>query len=79
LDQWTDLGADGIQILGSEVRNNNWAGSIPVGGAGDLGSSQTKTIMDYVRVYAAIPEPATFILFGASACVLWRCCRHLDR
>jgi beta-glucanase (GH16 family) len=58
-------------ILSSEVRNNNWAGTIPVGGYGDLGSSQTKMIVDYVRVYDAVPEPTTCVLVGAGAGCLW--------
>lgn len=63
-------------IINSEVRNNNWAGTIPVGGYGDLGTSTTKMTVDYVRVYDAIPEPKTFVLVcvGAGGPWLWR--RH---
>jgi beta-glucanase (GH16 family) len=37
--------------LTSEVQNNSWAGHIPTGGYGSLASSQTKMIVDYVRVW----------------------------
>jgi beta-glucanase (GH16 family) len=37
--------------LSSEVQNNSWAGSVPAGGYGDLATSQTKMIVDYVRVW----------------------------
>jgi hypothetical protein len=38
-------------ILSSEVRDNNWAGDIPVGGYGNRASSTTKMNVDYVRSY----------------------------
>lgn len=44
-------------ILSSEVRDNNWAGDIPVGGYGDRASSTTKMNVDYVRSYTFIPTP----------------------
>jgi beta-glucanase (GH16 family) len=37
--------------LSSEVQNNSWAGRIPGGGYGSLAASQTKMIVDYVRVW----------------------------
>ncbi len=37
--------------LTSEVANNSWAGTIPIGGYGDLATSTTKMTIDYVRVY----------------------------
>jgi beta-glucanase (GH16 family) len=37
--------------LSSEVQNNSWAGSVPAGGYGSLATSQTKMIVDYVRVW----------------------------
>jgi beta-glucanase (GH16 family) len=37
--------------LTSEVQNNSWAGHIPTGGYGSLAASQTKMIVDYVRVW----------------------------
>lgn len=45
-------------ILSSEVKGG-WSGSVPSGGYGDLGVSQTRMVVDYVRVYQAVPEPAT--------------------
>ncbi len=45
-------------ILSSEVKGG-WSGSVPSGGYGDLGVSQTRMVVDYVRVYQALPEPTT--------------------
>ena len=42
-------------ILSSEVRDGNWAGSVPAGGYGSLASSVTNMQVDYVRVYAGLP------------------------
>lgn len=42
-------------ILSCEVQDNGWAGKIPVGGYGDLGKSQTRMTVDFVRFY----EPKT--------------------
>ena len=41
-------------ILSSEVDDTSttWAGTIPSGGYGNLGTSQTKLTVDYVRYYA---------------------------
>jgi hypothetical protein len=44
-------------ILSSEVRNNNWAGSIPAGGYGNRTNSTTKMNVDYARAYIAVPQP----------------------
>jgi beta-glucanase (GH16 family) len=45
-------------ILSSEVREANWAGSIPSGGYGDRTTSVTRMNVDYVRAYSAsIPPP----------------------
>jgi hypothetical protein len=44
-------------ILSSEVRDNHWAGTIPVGGYGSRASSTTKMNVDYVRSYTFIPSP----------------------
>ncbi len=63
-------------ILSSEVRSNNWAGTFPVGGYGDLGSSTTKMTVDYVRVYEAVPEPTTLWLLGLGVGGLWLWRRH---
>jgi beta-glucanase (GH16 family) len=43
-------------ILSSEVRDNGWAGTIPVGGYGNRVVSTTRMEVDYVRSYA--PSPA---------------------
>ncbi|MDB6029164.1 MAG: hypothetical protein JWM68_5387 [Verrucomicrobiales bacterium] len=45
-------------ILSSEVRDNNWAGTIPVGGYGNRASSTTKMNVDYVRSYTFSPISA---------------------
>ena len=44
-------------ILSSEVRDNHWAGDIPVGGYGNRTNSTTKMNVDYVRSYTFIPSP----------------------
>ena len=46
-------------ILSSEVRNNHWAGTIPVGGYGSRANSITKMNVDYVRSYkfSSIAKP----------------------
>ncbi len=44
-------------ILSSEVRDDNWAGTIPVGGYGNRTNSTTKMNVDYVRSYIAVPQP----------------------
>ncbi|MEO5804458.1 MAG: glycoside hydrolase family 16 protein [Verrucomicrobiota bacterium] len=44
-------------ILSSEVRDNGWAGVIPVGGYGSRASSSTKMNVDYVRSYTFSPVP----------------------
>jgi beta-glucanase (GH16 family) len=57
-------------ILSSEVRNANWAGTIPSGGYGDQSTSTTNMTVDYVRVYT-VPEPAAAffpILVAAAWC-----------
>ncbi len=38
-------------ILGSEVKNDAWAGRIPVEGYGSRETSRTKLVADYVRFY----------------------------
>jgi beta-glucanase (GH16 family) len=42
-------------ILSSEVRNGDWAGTVPVGGYGNRASSTTKMNVDYVRSYTFSP------------------------
>ena len=39
-------------ILSSEIKDGGWAGKIPANGYGDLDSSKTKMIVDYVRYYS---------------------------
>jgi beta-glucanase (GH16 family) len=39
-------------ILSTEVEDKGWAGTIPAGGYGDLATSKTRMIVDYVRYYA---------------------------
>lgn len=38
-------------ILSAEVKDNSWSGQIPAGGYGSLENTNTKMIVDYVRVY----------------------------
>lgn len=52
-------------ILSSEVRDANWAGTLPTGGYGSLGSSTTNVQVDYVHVYSAVPEPAAIGVIAA--------------
>lgn len=46
-------------ILSCEVRNDHWAGNIPVGGYGSRASSSTKLNVDYVRSYTFAPVTPT--------------------
>ena len=46
-------------ILSSEVESNALAGTIPAGGYGSLAASTTKMTVDYVRVYAPVPESSS--------------------
>jgi hypothetical protein len=39
-------------ILSSEVKDKDWAGTIPPGGFGRRASSRTRMLVDYVRYYA---------------------------
>lgn len=39
-------------ILSSEIKDNDWAGRVPEGGYGDLSSSKTRMVVDYVRYYS---------------------------
>lgn len=48
-------------ILSSEVRDASWAGNIPAGGYGELGTSTNVMQVDYVRAYV-LPEPNTAAL-----------------
>jgi beta-glucanase (GH16 family) len=59
-------------ILSSEVRDANWAGTLPVGGYGSLGSSTTNVQVDYVHVYEAVPEPAVIGVTGAMLALVLR-------
>jgi hypothetical protein len=54
-------------ILSSEVRDANWAGTVPASGYGSLATSTTNVQVDYVRAYTAVPEPAglTLMMLGA--------------
>jgi hypothetical protein len=62
-------------ILSSEVREAGWAGHIPVDGYGSLANSSTNMQVDYVHVYAAVPEPAA--VFVALLCAVPTClCRR---
>ncbi len=56
-----------FMILSSEVDNGSWAGDIPAGGYGSLGTSTTKMTVDYVRYYA--PTNTRFWTGASSA--LW--------
>jgi len=38
-------------VLSAEVKDNSWSGQIPAGGYGSLENTNTKMIVDYVRVY----------------------------
>jgi beta-glucanase (GH16 family) len=66
-------------ILSSEVSDGSWAGNIPTAGFGSLATSSTKMTVDYVCVYAAVPEPGAFVLLatgllGGIVYVCFRCC-----
>jgi beta-glucanase (GH16 family) len=60
-------------ILSSEVRDANWAGTMPASGYGTLATSSTNVQVDYVRAYAAVPEPTgVAIVAGAAGMALAR-------
>jgi beta-glucanase (GH16 family) len=59
-------------ILSSEVRDAHWAGTVPAGGYGSLATSTTNVQVDYVRAYAAVPEPTGIALMLASGMTLSR-------
>jgi beta-glucanase (GH16 family) len=42
-------------LLTSEVQNNSWAGSIPSGGYGSLGTTTTKMTVSWVRAWEKLP------------------------
>jgi autotransporter-associated beta strand protein len=54
-------------ILSSEVEDGSWAGSIPVGGYGNLLTSTTKMAVDYVRYYA----PTSTIFWKGTGSAYW--------
>lgn len=56
-------------IFSSEVDDSSttWAGTIPVGGYGDLATSTTKMSVDYVRFYA----PTTTVYFAGATSGTW--------
>jgi beta-glucanase (GH16 family) len=67
-------------ILSSEVRQGGWAGTIPTGGYGPLGTSVTNMQVDYVHVYQSVPEPGGVALVAVSALAsLLRRHRHARR
>ncbi len=43
-------------LLSSEVQDKFWAGKVPKGGYGSKKESETKMIVDYVRVYQVLEE-----------------------
>jgi beta-glucanase (GH16 family) len=60
-------------ILSSEVRDDNWAGSVPAGGYGSFASSVTNVQVDFVRVYAGMPGDFSGNgTVDAADYVLWR-------
>jgi autotransporter-associated beta strand protein len=54
-------------ILSSEVQDGSWAGSIPAGGYGNLGTSTTKMTVDYVRYYA----PTNTLFWKGTSSAYW--------
>jgi beta-glucanase (GH16 family) len=68
-------------ILSSEVRDAGWAGTIPAGGYGPLGTSVTNLQVDYVRAYQSVPEPAAAATLALCLlpCLCWRDLRRERR
>jgi beta-glucanase (GH16 family) len=56
-------------ILSSEVRDDNWAGTIPVAGYGNRSNSTTKMNVDYVRSYIFVPQPVLSVTNPGSGIV----------
>ena len=54
-------------LLSTIVDGSSWAGSIPSGGYGALGSSTTKMVVDYVRYYA----PTNQVYWAGSTSSYW--------
>jgi MYXO-CTERM domain-containing protein len=54
------------------VRDGNWAGLVPAGGYGSLATSTTNVQVDYVRAYAAVPEPAGLALAALTGLAMRR-------
>lgn len=54
-------------ILSSEVDDGSWAGNIPAGGYGNLGTSTTKMTVDYVRYYA----PTNTLFWTGASSAFW--------
>jgi autotransporter-associated beta strand protein len=54
-------------ILSSEVDDGSWAGNIPAGGYGNLGTSTTKMTVDYVRYYA----PTNTLFWTGTGSAFW--------
>lgn len=54
-------------LLSSIVDGASWAGGIPGGGYGSLGSSSTKMIVDYVRYYA----PTNQVYWNGGTSIYW--------
>jgi hypothetical protein len=48
-----------VFMLSEEVASNGWAGNVPTGGYGDIGTSTTRMFVDYVRYYA----PTTMVFW----------------
>ncbi len=58
-------------LLSSEVENYEWAGRIPTAGYGTFEDTQTKLVVDYVRVYGVtpVPEPMAAGVLGVAGVV----------
>ncbi len=56
-----------ILMFSQEVQSNGWAGITPAGGYGNLQTSTTKMVVDYIRYYA----PTSMVFWTGTSSAAW--------